>query len=167
MMIGKSCRLELGGTFSETDFMAFNRRNFLQKAGAASVAAFASSIFQPAWSKNLQLAIDEASTLSPDALVTDEDFWYAIQQSFTVSPSLINLNNGGVSPAPKTVQDAMKRFYDYSNEAPSYYMWRILDQGREPQGQPAGCGQRRRRHAAEATQRRPPVVVRVQVTRGR
>ncbi len=112
--------------------MSFNRRNFLQKAGAASVAAFASSIFQPAWSKNLQRAIAEATTLSPDALATDEDFWYAIQQSFTVSPSLINLNNGGVSPAPKTVQEAMKRFYDYSNEAPSYYMWRILDQGREP-----------------------------------
>ena len=32
----------------------------------------------------------------------------------------------------KTVQDAMKRYYDYCNEAPSYYMWRILDQGREP-----------------------------------
>jgi selenocysteine lyase/cysteine desulfurase len=29
------------------------------------------------------------------------------------------------------VQDAMKRYYDYSNEAPTYYMWRILDQGRE------------------------------------
>ena len=25
----------------------------------------------------------------------------------------------------------MKRYYDFSNEAPSYYMWRILDQGRE------------------------------------
>jgi selenocysteine lyase/cysteine desulfurase len=26
----------------------------------------------------------------------------------------------------------MKRYYDNSNEAPSYHMWRILDQGREP-----------------------------------
>ena len=26
----------------------------------------------------------------------------------------------------------MKRYHDYSNEAPSYYMWRLLDQGREP-----------------------------------
>ena len=73
----------------------------------------------------------EAEALSPDELASDEDFWYYIQQSFTVSPSILNFNNGGVSPAPKTVQDAMKRFYDYSNEAPSYYMWRILDQGRE------------------------------------
>ena len=73
-----------------------------------------------------------AEGLSPDQLATEEDFWYYIQQAFTSSPSLINLNNGGVSPAPKTVQDAMKRYYDYCNEAPSYYMWRILDQGREP-----------------------------------
>jgi selenocysteine lyase/cysteine desulfurase len=70
--------------------------------------------------------------MSADDLATEEDFWYYVQQSFTVSPGIINLNNGGVSPAPKTVQDAMKRYYDFSNEAPSYYMWRILDQGREP-----------------------------------
>ena len=112
--------------------MAFNRRNFLQKAGAASAAAFASSLFQPAWSRNLERALNKFSATSPDELASEEDFWYYIQQSFTVSPAIINLNNGGVSPAPKTVQDAMKRFYDYSNEAPSYFMWRILDQGREP-----------------------------------
>jgi selenocysteine lyase/cysteine desulfurase len=29
------------------------------------------------------------------------------------------------------VQDAHIRYYQYSNEAPSYYMWRILDAGRE------------------------------------
>jgi len=50
---------------------------------------------------------------------------------FTVSPNLLNLNNGGVSPQPKVVQDAHIRFYQYANEAPTYYMWRILDQGRE------------------------------------
>jgi selenocysteine lyase/cysteine desulfurase len=109
-----------------------NRRKFLQSAGAFSATAFLSSLTQPAWSRNLQGALRNAEGISPAALATEEDFWYYIQQSFTVSPSLINLNNGGVSPAPKTVQDAMKRNYDYCNEAPSYYMWRILDQGREP-----------------------------------
>ena len=111
--------------------MPFNRRNFLQKAGLAS-AALASSVFQPIWSRNLEKALRNAMDTPPDELASDEDFWYYIQQSFTVSPSIINLNNGGVSPAPKTVQEAMKRFYDFSNEAPSYYMWRILDMGREP-----------------------------------
>ena len=109
-----------------------NRRRFLQKVGALSATAFFSSLVQPAWSRNLERALRNAEGISPADLATEEDFWYYIQQSFTVSPSLINLNNGGVSPAPKTVQDAMKRYYDYCNEAPSYYMWRILDQGREP-----------------------------------
>lgn len=111
--------------------MPFNRRHFLQKAGLASAAAFSSSLMQPAWSKNLERAIRHAERFSPDEIASDEDFWYYVQQSFTVSPSIINLNNGGVSSAPKTVQDAMKRYYDFSNEAPSYFMWRILDQGRE------------------------------------
>jgi len=110
---------------------AFNRRSFLQATGITSATAFLSSITQPAWSRNLKQVINEANKMSPDELATDEEFWYYIQQAFTVSSSIINLNNGGVSPAPKTVQEAMKRYYDYSNEAPSYYMWRILDQGRE------------------------------------
>lgn len=111
--------------------MPSDRRHFLRKTGAISAATLAASLFQPAWSRKLERALRQAAATPPDALATDEDFWYYVQQSFTVSPSIINLNNGGVSPAPKTVQDAMKRFYDFSNEAPSYYMWRILDQGRE------------------------------------
>lgn len=109
-----------------------NRRSFLQKAGIFSATAFLATLAKPAWSRNLENALKNAEGMCPAELATDEDFWYYIQQSFTVSPSLINLNNGGVSPAPKTVQDAMKRYYDYCNEAPSYYMWRELDKGREP-----------------------------------
>jgi selenocysteine lyase/cysteine desulfurase len=109
-----------------------NRRNFLQKVGAISATAFLSSLTEPAWSRNLHKALYDAEGVSAGDLAGEEDFWYYIQQAFTVSPGIINLNNGGVSPAPKTVQEAMKRYYDYCNEAPSYYMWRILDQGREP-----------------------------------
>ena len=111
---------------------SFNRRSFINKIGAVSSTLFLSSLTKPAWAKNLDQALREANGMSAADLATEEDFWYYIQQSFTVSSDFINLNNGGVSPAPKTVQDAMKRYYDYSNEAPSYFMWRILDQGREP-----------------------------------
>lgn len=109
-----------------------NRRRFLQKAGIFSATAFLAGLARPAWSRNLENALRKAEGMSPEALASEEDFWYYIQQSFTSSPSLINLNNGGVSPAPKTVQDAMKRYYDLSNEGPSFYMWRELDKGREP-----------------------------------
>lgn len=80
--------------------------------------------------------IDEANKkigdLSAEEAATDEDYWTVIQQAYTVNPNIINLNNGGVSPAPKVVQDALERYNRLSNEGPSYYMWRILDQGREP-----------------------------------
>ena len=112
--------------------MRSNRRRFLQGLGTLSATAFFSSWAKPAWSRKLERALRDTENISPTDLATEEDFWYYIQQSFTASPELINLNNGGVSPAPIPVQEAVKRFYDYSNEAPSYYMWRILDQGREP-----------------------------------
>jgi selenocysteine lyase/cysteine desulfurase len=71
------------------------------------------------------------------------EFWYWIKQSFTVSPNILNLNNGGVSPQPKPVQEAFIRYNQISNEGPAYFMWRILDQGREPMrkklAELAGC----------------------------
>ena len=79
--------------------MPFDRRNFLQKAGMASATAFFSSLVQPSWSRNLERALKDNEHLSADELADEEEFWYYIQQSFTVSPSIINLNNGGVSPA--------------------------------------------------------------------
>lgn len=112
--------------------MSVNRRSFLNKVGTFSATAMFASLVQPAWSRNLERALDHASAIAPGELATDEEFWYYVQQSYTVSSSLINLNNGGVAPSPKSVQEAMKRYHDLSNEAPSYYMWRVLDAGREP-----------------------------------
>jgi selenocysteine lyase/cysteine desulfurase len=111
---------------------AYNRRSFLDTIGTFSATALLTSLTRPAWSRNLDKALIQAERRPAAELAGDEDFWYYVQQSFTVSPELINLNNGGVSPSPKVVQEAMKRYLDFSNEAPSYYMWRILDQGREP-----------------------------------
>jgi isopenicillin-N epimerase len=44
---------------------------------------------------------------------------------------MINLNNGGVSPAPRVVSDTEKRYLEIENMTPTYYMWRILDPGIE------------------------------------
>ena len=59
-----------------------------------------------------------------------EDFWASVQQSYSVSRSKINLNNGGVSPQPTFVQEAFEKYTSMSNEAPSYYMWRQLEPAR-------------------------------------
>jgi len=68
---------------------------------------------------------------SPAEIATDETFWAEVARAFTVDRSLVNLNNGGVSPAPGYVQEAMKQHLDYSNQAPVYTMWRILEPQRE------------------------------------
>lgn len=62
----------------------------------------------------------------------EDDFWRQIRAAFAASPTLINLNNGGVCPAPRAALDALDYYNRMCNEAPSYYMWRILDQDREP-----------------------------------
>ncbi len=68
---------------------------------------------------------------SADETARDEDFWFEIQQAFSVDRSAINFNNGGVSPAITAAQESMKRYLDYSNELPSYNMWRILEPKKE------------------------------------
>jgi selenocysteine lyase/cysteine desulfurase len=68
---------------------------------------------------------------TPNDVASDEDFWFEVGRAFTVDRTLINLNNGGVSPSPGWVQEAMKRHLDYSNLAPTYTMWSILEPQRE------------------------------------
>ena len=70
--------------------------------------------------------------LGPAEIAQDEDFWSVIQRCYSVNPDIVNLNNGGVSPSPIVVQQAVERYNQLANEGPSYYMWQILDQGREP-----------------------------------
>ncbi len=108
------------------------RRKFLTGAGKWGLGAVLTTAFQPAWSRGLTHSLEKFRHWPAPELAGEEEFWYSIQQAYTVSPSLINLNNGGVSPSPRVVQEAMKKYHDLSNEGPSYYMWRILDAGREP-----------------------------------
>ncbi len=111
----------------------YSRREFLGAIGVPAAAAAVGASFAPL---RLSRAAEIAEQLSdypgtPDEIAGNEDFWVEVQQAFTVDRSFINLNNGGVSPAPAYVQDAMKHHLDYSNKAPVYTMWRILEPQRE------------------------------------
>ncbi len=116
------------------------RRAFLRKMATASAIPLVPSFLKPDattdWIHNYK---NEVGSFLPSAsgndvslLVQDEQFWYGIKNMYACSPGLLNLNNGGVSPQPIIVQEAFERYNRLCNEAPSYYMWRILDQGREP-----------------------------------
>jgi selenocysteine lyase/cysteine desulfurase len=109
-----------------------NRRKFIQQITATAGAFSAGSIFNELFAKDFDKANDAVKYLSAEQIAGDEDYWMTIQQAYTVNPNIINLNNGGVSPSPRVVQEAVERYNKLSNEGPSYFMWRILDQGREP-----------------------------------
>jgi isopenicillin-N epimerase len=111
----------------------YTRRKFLGAIGLPAAAAAAGVPLTPL---RFSRAADIARELSkysgtPDEVAQNEDFWFEVARAFTVDRSLINLNNGGVSPSPALVQEAMKRHLDYSNEAPVYTMWRVLEPQRE------------------------------------
>ena len=108
------------------------RRDFIQRIGLLAGAFSVNSLFQQVHAAEWESEQQRVAGFSPEQTAIDEDYWTVIQQSYTVNPNLINLNNGGVSPSPRVVQEAVERFNRLSNEGPSYYMWRILDQGREP-----------------------------------
>jgi selenocysteine lyase/cysteine desulfurase len=112
--------------------MTTSRRNFLQKAGMLAGAFSTNSLFSQLNAADLENANNKIQYLSPEEAAADEDYWSVIQQAYSVNPAIINLNNGGVSPAPKVVQEAVDRYNKMANEGPSYYMWRIMDMGREP-----------------------------------
>ena len=108
------------------------RRNFLKQAAALAGAFSSNSLFHQAHAEEWKAASNAITSLSPAEAAQNEDYWAVIQRSYSVNSNIINLNNGGVSPAPIVVQQAVERYNELSNEGPSYYMWRILDQGREP-----------------------------------
>src|SRR5437764_697796 len=102
-----------------------HRRQFFT-AAATAVAAF-----RPDSTARAQSAASSAAGRPADAVARDEDFWFSVRHAFTVDRNIINLNNGGVSPAPKVVMDTEIRLLEMENMNPTYYMWRILDPGLE------------------------------------
>ncbi len=111
--------------------MTTNRRNFLKNIGlgVGSLGLFGLS------AKSVQAALEEKvksiKDLSPYDVARDESFWFYVQQAFNIDRNIVNLNNGGVHPAPKIVMDAIHRYLDFSNGAPPYNMWRLLQPRKE------------------------------------
>lgn len=106
--------------------MATSRRDFLKglSLGLSSLSLFGLSATkaQAALAEKLK----EVKGLSPYEVARKESFWFYVQQAFNIDRNLINLNNGGVHPAPKIVMDAVHRYLDFSNGAPPYNMWQVL-----------------------------------------
>ena len=108
-----------------------DRRKFLMATAGSLSALDLLSLQDTAFARNFEKQLSKVENMSLSSVSENDDFWAWVRSNYTMSANLINLNNGGVSPQPKIVQDAHIRNYQWINEAPSYYMWRVLDQQRE------------------------------------
>src|SRR5262245_40168115 len=95
-----------GGTMKKET----SRRKFLSLTGkSVGLAAIAFATIG-ALLKEVEAASRSVAHLSPSQAAMDEDYWAVIQNSFTVTRGIVNLNNGGVSPSPRIVTEALIRY---------------------------------------------------------
>ncbi|HUG00562.1 MAG TPA: aminotransferase class V-fold PLP-dependent enzyme [Longimicrobiales bacterium] len=112
-----------------------DRRRFLTRA-LATAAAPAALWARPAagmasltdvWERTMDGANRHVAGITPPELAANEEYWAEIQRAFAIDRTMVNLNNGGVCPSPRVVQEALRRYLEFSNEAPAYTMWKILE----------------------------------------
>src|SRR5436190_12448989 len=113
-----------------------NRRRFLSSIGKGVGLAALSSATIASLFKDVVAAGKAVDHLSPFEAALDEDYWTTIQQAFSVTRGIVNLNNGGVSPSPHIVTEAFVRYTWQQEDATAYTMWQIL----EPQSETIRTG---------------------------
>jgi isopenicillin-N epimerase len=113
-----------------------NRRKFLSSAGKGFGMMALSSTVVASLFENLQAKTSAVAHLSPEQVAADEDFWATVQQAFSVTRGIVNLNNGGVSPSPRMVTEAFVRYTWQQEDATAYTMWQLL----EPQSETIRTG---------------------------
>jgi len=107
------------------------RRKFITNISAYTATVGFSSFFSSVYGKDLLEVINQENNFNFEQ-TPDEDFWRKVRDSYSVSRTHINLNNAGVCPSPKVVQEAVEYYNKISNEMPSYNMNRVVGRGKEP-----------------------------------
>jgi len=113
-----------------------DRRHFLTSAGKGLGLMALSSAAVASLFEKVKAAGKSIQHLSAVEAAVDEDYWTTIQQAFSVTRGIINLNNGGVSPSPRMVTEAFVRYTWQQEDATAYTMWQIL----EPQSETIRTG---------------------------
>src|SRR5215213_3993977 len=116
--------------------MMKTRRDFLSLAGKGLGLAALTTPSIGALLKEVEAASRSVARLTPEQVAMDEDYWFVIQNSFTVTRGIVNLNNGGVSPSPRIVTEALVRYIWQQEDATAYTMWQLL----EPQSETIRTG---------------------------
>jgi len=115
-----------------------DRRNFFHMAAGTALVAFQNGAVERA-----AAATRSVGDKTPQEVASDEDYWAEIRTAYSIDRNIINLNNGYCSPSPRVVQDAMRRYLEYSDMGPYHTMVATLEKQvetvRRRIAQAAGC----------------------------
>jgi selenocysteine lyase/cysteine desulfurase len=111
--------------------MKTDRRSFIRKSAGAAGALTLIKLLDESGNARSMADVEASLPVSQADVTTDANFWLYIKNCYTSSPNIMNLNNGGVCPQPKVVQEAFENYNRFSNEGPAYYMWNVVGKGRE------------------------------------
>jgi len=100
------------------------RRRFVSSIIGAGVSL---PVMRESAFRQLTRAEPIASGRPIGSVAEDETYWREIQRAFDLDRTMVNLNNGGCSPAPTHVLEQMIRDLRFSNELPVDHMWRVLE----------------------------------------
>jgi len=99
------------------------RRHFVKSLAGAGMAL-------PMMRTNAFAQLFQANVIAgartPEQIADDESYWSVIQAAFDVDRTMINLNNGGISPAPTHVLAELWREIQFTNSLPVENMWGVL-----------------------------------------
>src|SRR5215831_9515578 len=104
--------------------MPTSRRSFVSSMIGAGVSL---PVMRQSAFRQLFTAEPIAAGRSHVSVAEDETYWREIQRAFDLDRTMVNLNNGGCSPAPTHVLEQMIRDLRFSNELPVDHMWRVLE----------------------------------------
>ena len=81
-----------------------DRRSFIQQSAALLGGL--------ALHQTVHAAFPDIAPARPvlDPTTDEEDFWRQVRAAYACSPTLINLNNGGVSPSPRAAMEALDHY---------------------------------------------------------
>jgi selenocysteine lyase/cysteine desulfurase len=98
-----------------------SRRTFLNRTTLLSSGPWWEQASSPAPAGPPSAPVSTASENDPETL------WRDVQSAFTLDRTIVNLNNGGVSPSPRVVIEAVVRYARLLNQAPAQGLERLTD----------------------------------------
>lgn len=101
-----------------------HRREFLRAAAGVAPAALHLR-FAPDALRVTRTAVERRAAMPAAQAAADEDLWRDVQSAFSISRSMINLDNGNVCPSPRAVTDALVRSLWLEQTAPAYAIYDV------------------------------------------